>query len=81
LAVAASADSGKAQARQAKPKWSLPQCHKSTFTSKTFAWRACLDLDGERPLPDNFFDVFPGIPTVLEWPAALGQPRILRVGN
>ncbi|MCG3147983.1 MAG: Exo-beta-D-glucosaminidase [Verrucomicrobiae bacterium] len=51
------------------------------FTSRTFAWRVCLDLDGERALPDNFFDVYPGIPTVLDWPRHLGKPRVLRVGN
>ena len=51
------------------------------FESDAFAWRVCLDLDGEQPLQDNFFDVLPGIPTVLDWPAALGRPRVLRVGN
>jgi hypothetical protein len=54
---------------------------KAIFTSSTFAWRVCLDLDGEQALPDNFFDVFPGIPTVLNWPKHLGAPRILRIGN
>jgi beta-mannosidase len=54
---------------------------KATFTSDTFAWRVCLDLDGERALPDNFFDVYPGLPTVLDWPEALGAPQILRIGN
>jgi len=54
---------------------------KAVFTSSSFAWRVCLDLDGERRLPDNFFDVWPGIPTILPWPKALGAPRILRVGN
>jgi beta-mannosidase len=54
---------------------------KAIFQSDTFAWRVCLDLDGERALPDNFFDVFPGLPTVLPWPEALGEPRVLRVGN
>jgi beta-mannosidase len=51
------------------------------FESDAFAWRVCLDLDGERALPDNFFDVLPGIPTVLDWPEALGEPRIIRIGN
>ncbi len=51
------------------------------FESDVFAWRVCLDLDGETALPDNFFDVLPGIPTVLDWPAELGEPRVLRVGN
>jgi beta-mannosidase len=54
---------------------------RATFTSKTFAWRVCLDLDGGSALPDNFFDVFPGIPTVLPWHRSLGRPRILRIGN
>jgi len=51
------------------------------FESDVFAWRVCLDLDGEKALPDNFFDVLPGIPTVLDWPPSLGEPKILRVGN
>ena len=54
---------------------------KAIFTSDRFAWRVCLDLDGETPLPDNFFDVFPGIPTILDWPEGSPAPRILRVGN
>lgn len=51
------------------------------FVSPTFAWRVCLDLDGERELPDNYFDLLPGLPYELPWPAALGEPRVLRVGN
>ncbi len=51
------------------------------FESDAFAWRVCLDLDGETPLPDNFFDVLPGIPTVLDWPDSLAAPRVLRVAN
>jgi hypothetical protein len=54
---------------------------KAIFRSSAFAWRVCLDLDGVRSLPDNFFDVYPGVPTVLDWPARLGMPKILRVGN
>jgi beta-mannosidase len=53
---------------------------KAIFNSDAFAWRVCLDLDG-RALPDNFFDVLPGIPTVLDWPEELGEPKILRTGN
>lgn len=53
---------------------------KAIFTSDTFAWRVCLDLDGIR-LPDNFFDVLPGIPTILDWPEDLPNPQILRIGN
>jgi beta-mannosidase len=54
---------------------------KAIFESDAFAWRVCLDLDGETPLPDNFFDVLPGVPTVLDWPDALGEPRVVRVAN
>jgi beta-mannosidase len=50
---------------------------KAIFTSDSFAWRVCLDLDGEQPLADNFFDVYPGIPTVLPWPEKFGKPKIL----
>ena len=53
---------------------------KAIFESEVFAWRVCLDLDGVH-LPDNFFDVLPGIPTVLDWPDEMGDPRVLRVGN
>ena len=55
--------------------------NQAIFESATFAWRVCLDLDGELALPDNFFDVLPGIPTILEWPAELPEPKVLRVGN
>ncbi len=54
---------------------------KAIFESKTFAFRVCLDLDGERALPDNFFDILPGVPVILDWPDALGEPKVLRVGN
>ena len=57
------------------------QQDKVVFACETFAWRVCVDLDGEAALPDNFFDLLPGIPYEVEWPAALGTPSVLRVGN
>lgn len=51
------------------------------FTSARYAWRVCLDLNGDDRLPDNFFDVWPGIPTVLDWPKRLPAPKVLRLGN
>ena len=51
------------------------------FSSRSFVWRVCLDLDGEKPWPDNFFDVFSGVPTVLSWSSQLGKPRVLHIGN
>jgi beta-mannosidase len=50
------------------------------FNSEVFAWGVCIDLDGERPLPDNFFDVFPGQEVRLPWPDQR-PPRVLFVGN
>jgi beta-mannosidase len=54
---------------------------RATFRSDAFAWRICLDLDGKTALPDNFLDVLPGIPTLLDWPGSLGPPRVVRVSN
>lgn len=53
---------------------------KATFTSPRFAWGVCLDLDGETPLADNFFDVYPGQPHTIPWRRKT-PPRILYVGN
>ncbi|MEI6424688.1 MAG: hypothetical protein WCP55_20900, partial [Lentisphaerota bacterium] len=54
---------------------------KAVFTSSSFAWRVCLDLDGEKAFPDNFFDIYPGIPTILDWPEQLGAPCVGHLGN
>lgn len=53
----------------------------AVFRSPTFAWGVCLDLDGREALPDNFFDVWPGLDYSLPWPSAQPLPRILKVGN
>jgi beta-mannosidase len=54
---------------------------RAIFESDVFCWRVCLDLDGEQPLPDNLFDILPGIPTALPWPKDYPEPRVLRVYN
>jgi beta-mannosidase len=54
---------------------------RAIFSSDTFAWRVCLDLDGERPLADNFFDLLPGLPYEIDWVPEHGEPRVLRIGN
>lgn len=51
----------------------------AVFTSPVFAWGVCLDLDGERQLADNFFDVWPDRPYAIPWSGA--APRIIGVGN
>jgi beta-mannosidase len=52
---------------------------KAIFRSDTFAFRVCLDLDGTKALPDNFFDLLPGENYVLRWPESLGKPEVKRV--
>jgi len=52
----------------------------ATFLSPTFTWGLCLDLDGETPLSDSFFDLYPNQPYTLPWPGPT-PPRILRTGN
>lgn len=52
----------------------------ATFSSDTFAWGVCLDLNGERQLSDNFFDIYPGVPYRIPW-LEQSAPRILRLGN
>ncbi|MFH0953782.1 MAG: sugar-binding domain-containing protein [Verrucomicrobiota bacterium] len=67
-------------------KWAKPRVRikvekgRAVFQSNVFAWGVCLDLDGETPLPDNFFDVYPGIPYSIPW-AKRRPPKILKVGN
>jgi len=53
----------------------------AVFASPTLAWGVCIDLDGETPLPDNAFDLLPGVAYRLPWPVDLALPNIKRVGN
>ncbi|MCX7598731.1 MAG: hypothetical protein N2512_07650 [Armatimonadetes bacterium] len=48
--------------------------------SDVFAWGLCLDVDGEAALPDNCFDLLPGIEYTMPWPLEV-SPRVVRVGN
>ncbi len=52
----------------------------AVFTSPTFAWGVCLDLNGEA-VGDNFFDVWPNIPYLVPWPTNQALPKVLFVGN
>lgn len=52
----------------------------ATFSSETFAWGICLDLNGEGAVPDNFFDCYPSIPYSIPW-TSKEPPRVLHVGN
>ncbi len=67
-------------------KWAAPRLKvriekgRAVFASETFVWGVCLDLDGEKLMPDNFFDVWPGIPYSIPWRGAR-RPEVLFVGN
>jgi beta-mannosidase len=50
------------------------------FTSPTFVWGVCLDLDGEAQIADNFFDLYPGVPYAIPWTQAT-PPQVLFTGN
>ncbi len=52
-----------------------------TAAAGAFVWGLCLDVDGERPLADNCFDLLPGIPYRCAWPAELGPPQVVKFGN
>lgn len=53
---------------------------RAVFERPTFAWAVCLDLNGEELLADNLFDLYPGIPHIIEW-SHTEPPRILKTGN
>jgi beta-mannosidase len=51
------------------------------FRSNVFAWGICLDLEGKKELPDNFFDVWPQVEYRLPWAKDAKLPEILKIGN
>lgn len=67
-------------------KWPAPGLRvalkngKAVFTSSTFVWGVCLDLNGDRLLPDNFFDLYPGMSYELPWRRKT-KPTVWFTGN
>ena len=59
----------------------LPDAGNVVLSSPVFVWGACLDPEGQRGLPDDCFDLLPGIPYRLRWNAVWGNPAIVRTGN
>ncbi|MCE5199020.1 MAG: sugar-binding domain-containing protein [Armatimonadota bacterium] len=51
------------------------------FLSKTFVWGVCLDRSGEQPLPDDMFDLLPGIDYEIDWPSTRPIPVIERCAS
>ncbi len=53
---------------------------RAVFSSATFAWGVCLDLDGKAMLADNLFDLYPGQDYAIAW-SGTTPPTILAIGN
>ncbi len=54
---------------------------RAVFTSPVFAWGVCLDVDGEKPVADDCFDLLPGVPYEVAWPAGEALPVVQRCGS
>ncbi len=67
--------------------WNLPQVRisregeKTVYTSEVFVWGATIDTLGEAEVPDNCFDLIPGIPYTIPWGGKESPPGIQRTGN
>jgi beta-mannosidase len=51
-----------------------------TFKTDRFIWGACIDTDGDKNIPDNCFDILPGIPYAIFWNEK-EKPKVLFTGN
>jgi len=51
------------------------------FSSPTFVWAVCLDVDGEAPLSDDVFDLVPGIDYEIDWPKDAPLPTVKRCAS
>ncbi len=54
--------------------------NEAIFRSPVFVHGVCLDLDGERAIPDNYFDLYPNQDYRLPW-TDKNTPQILHTGN
>ncbi len=65
-----------------KPKISIKrQGDYALFQSDSYVWGVILDINGEMDLPDNNFDLIPGIPYQIEWPEEKELPKVEMMGN
>ncbi|MCD6520871.1 MAG: hypothetical protein J7M05_13215 [Anaerolineae bacterium] len=51
------------------------------FKSDVFVWGVCLDPLGEQDLPDDLFDLLPGLPWSIPWPQDKPLPKIARIAS
>ena len=52
---------------------------KLTLLSDKFVWKCCLDVNGRTDIADNAFDLFPGIPKIIDWQG--DAPTVQATGN
>jgi hypothetical protein len=52
----------------------------ATFQSEAFVWGVCIDINGEKKIEDNCFDILPGIPYTIPW-TEKAMPKVIFTGN
>lgn len=53
----------------------------AVFSSPTFVWAVTLDWDGESTIPDDVFDLIPGIEYQIPWPEDRDLPIVQRTAS
>ena len=53
----------------------------AVFSSDAFAWAVCLDPECDSPVPDDLFDLLPGIEYAIDWPPDRPLPEVRRTGH
>ena len=65
-----------------KPKIEISrQKGRICMTSDVFVGGVCLDLNGDRRLTDNFFDLYPGVPYFIAWDESYPLPKLLHLNE
>lgn len=54
---------------------------RAVYSCDTFAWAVCIDPDCESDVPDDLFDLLPGIEYTMDWPSDRPLPTVRRTGT
>jgi len=66
---------------ESAPNQDFPGTRRVIYSLRCFVWGATIDLHGESSVPDNCFDLIPGIPYAIPWEEKDISPEIRRTGN
>jgi len=55
--------------------------NKAVFSSSAFAWAVCIEIDGETEVPDNCFDLIPGVDYSIDWPEDAPLPEVIKYAS